>query len=90
MIVFDPEKDKVNIAKHGISLGRAADLDVFARVADDRFAEPRFRAYGMIGSVFFCLAYTIRDGHVRAIRLRRAHSKEIRRYGIYEDKAQKD
>ena len=48
MIVFDPEKDKVNIAKHGISLGRAADLDVFARVADDRFAEPRFRAYGMI------------------------------------------
>jgi len=85
MIVFDPEKDKVNIAKHGISLGRAADLDVFARVA-----EPRFRAYGMIGSVFFCLAYTIRDGHVRAISLRRAHSKEIRRYGIYEDKAQKD
>lgn len=55
MIVFDPEKDKVNIAKHGISLGRAADLDVFARVADDRFAEPRFRAYGMIGSVFFAL-----------------------------------
>ena len=42
-IEFDPAKDEVNIAKHGISLARAADFDVLAYVPDERFDEPRFR-----------------------------------------------
>lgn len=79
-IEFDPAKDALNIAKHGVSLARATDLQIQARVADNRFEEPRFRAYGLIDGQAYCLAYTIRDAGVRAISLRRAGSKEIERY----------
>lgn len=79
-IAFDPAKDASNIAKHGVSLARADDLDIRAVVIDDRFAEPRFRAYGQIDGETFCLAFTLRDGNVRAISLRRAHRKEVRRH----------
>lgn len=41
-IEFDAAKDAINVAKHGISLARAADLEIQAYVPDDRFAEPRF------------------------------------------------
>jgi uncharacterized DUF497 family protein len=50
-------------------------------VADARFSEPRFRAYGLIDGVAYCLAYTIRGGAVRAISLRRAHRKEMEQHG---------
>ncbi|MDP9415147.1 MAG: BrnT family toxin [Pseudomonadota bacterium] len=79
-IEFDPAKDAANIEKHGISLSRAADLVVLARMIDDRFEEDRRRAYGLIDSLPHCLAYAIRNGRVRAISLRRAHAKEMRRY----------
>jgi uncharacterized DUF497 family protein len=81
MIEFDPSKDAANIAKHGVSLGRAADMTVLAVVEDTRFVnEPRLRAYGMIDGRAYCLAYTIRNGNVRPISLRRAHAKEIKRH----------
>ena len=79
-IVFDAAKDAANFLKHGVSLARAADIEVAARVLDDRFSEARYRAYGLIDGVAYCLAYTLRDGDLRAIGLRRAHAKEIRHY----------
>ncbi len=79
-IEFDPAKDAANVAKHGISLARAVDLVVLAVVADDRFQEERFRAYGLIDGVAHCLAYTMRGNNYRAISLRRAHSKEMKRH----------
>ena len=79
-IAFDPAKDEANTAKHGVSLARAADLEIQARIRDSRFSEPRFRAYGLIDGVAHCLAYTVRGGVVRAISLRRAHQKEMKRY----------
>ena len=79
-IAFDLAKDAANLAKHGVSLAAAADLQVVTRVADDRYAEPRFRAYGLIDGVAYCLAYTLRDGQVRAISLRRTRAKEWRRH----------
>lgn len=79
-IEFDPEKDAANIAKHGISLTRAAELEVNAYVADDRFAEPRFRLYGLIDGLAYCAAGTMRGEAIRVIGLRRAHDKEMRRY----------
>ena len=42
-IEFDPAKDASNVAKHGISLSRAADLELLTYVEDHCFAEPRFR-----------------------------------------------
>ena len=74
--VFDPAKDAANVAKHGISLARAAELDVEAIVADDRYSEPRFRAYGRLGRLIYCLAYTIRGEDIRVISLRRTHLEE--------------
>ena len=79
-IEFDPGKTAANLDKHGVSLARASDLEVEARVMDHRFEEARFRAYGLIDGAPYCLAYAIRDGVVRAISLRRAHQKEYRRH----------
>lgn len=72
--------DAANVAKHGVSLARAADLDVFADVTDARFGEARHRAYGLLDGLPYCLAYTLRGSAVRAISLRRAHLKEFRRH----------
>ena len=79
---FDPVKDAENIRRHGISLSRYVDLEVLAFLADDRFTygESRFRAWGLIDGLAHCLAYTVRDGIVRPISLRRAHAKEMRRH----------
>jgi len=79
-IAFDPAKDAANLAKHGVSLARAEDMVILANVADARFDEARFRAYGLIDGAAHCLAYTVRDGAVRAISLRRAHAKEMKRH----------
>lgn len=74
---FDPAKDLANVAKHGLSLARAVDIEIVARVADDRFDEPRFRAYGFIDGRPCCLVYTIRRANIRAISLRRARLWEV-------------
>lgn len=81
-IEFDPEKDAANIAKHGVSLSRAADLEILSFIEDDRseYGEIRFRAWGLIDGKAHCLAFTHRAGKVRAISLRRAHKKEMDRY----------
>jgi uncharacterized protein len=82
MVDFDPAKEAINLSKHGVSLARWVDLDVFAIVRDDRFnyGEPRFRAYGLIDGMAYCLVFTIRNEQYRPIGLRRAHAKEMRRY----------
>jgi uncharacterized protein len=80
-IEFDSEKDRRNQAKHGISLARAAELDIAAVIADDRFAgEQRYRIYGFLEGKPYCLAAVLRQGTVRAISFRRAHEKEYKRY----------
>jgi uncharacterized DUF497 family protein len=77
-VEFDAAKDDRNVAKHGISLARAADLEVYAVERDARhpYGEPRFRAWGLIDGMAWCLAFTLRGGRVRAISLRRAGGKE--------------
>jgi uncharacterized DUF497 family protein len=82
MADFDPAKEALNPAKHGISLARWVDLEVFAIVRDDRFdyGEPRYRAYGVIDGISYCLVFTVRNERYRPISLRRAHAKEMRRH----------
>jgi uncharacterized DUF497 family protein len=79
---FDPDKDAKNIANHQISLARAFDMEVLKFAEDDRFdyGEVRYRAWGTIDGKACCLVYTMRDGSVRPISLRRAHDKEMKRY----------
>jgi uncharacterized DUF497 family protein len=49
-LVFDPAKDRANLEKHGISLARAAEMDVALVIEDERFdyGEERYRAFGFI------------------------------------------
>jgi len=81
-IEFDPAKDAINIAKHGMSLSRAAEMEILAYLRDDRneYGETRYRAWGLIDGEAHCLAFTYRNGRVRAISLRRAGDKEMKRY----------
>lgn len=81
-IEFDSAKDAVNVAKHGISLARAEDLQILSFLEDDRvdYGEVRYRAWGLIDGQPYCLAFTYRQGRVRAISLRRAREREMRRY----------
>jgi hypothetical protein len=82
MVDFDPAKEAINLAKHGVSLARWVDLEIRAIVRDDRFdyGEPRFRAYGFIDGASYCLVFTVRNDRYRPISLRRAHAKEMRRH----------
>ena len=57
-------------------------------VEDDRnaYGETRYRAWGLLDGHYHCLAFTHRNGRVRAISLRRAHKKEIDRYVSEKDR----
>ena len=82
-IEFDPAKDEINIAKHGISLAAAVGLDIREVVRDAReYAEERFNAYGLIDGKTYCLTFCRREGRFRAISLRRTHAKEHRRHVV--------
>ena len=81
-IEFDPEKNEGNIVKHGVSMARAIELAGIVVVEDPRFGEPRFRLYGTIDGIAHCAAVTMRGNIVRIINLRRAHRKEMLRYGF--------
>jgi len=82
---FVGAKDEVNLAKHGISLSAASGFEmVGARVsADDRseYGENRFIAVGQLGSRLHVLIFTVRDGKIRAISLRKANTREVKRHG---------
>jgi uncharacterized protein len=83
-IEFDPAKDALNMAKHGLSLADAAAFELGeARVmVDDRFdyGETRFRAFGRVEGQGRCLVFTWEPGKIRVISYRRAREKEMRRY----------
>jgi uncharacterized DUF497 family protein len=79
-IEFDPTKDALNVAKHEISLARAAETDIHAQILDARYEEPRYRLYGLIDGPWYCAAATDRGNSVRIISLRRAHAEEVEAY----------
>ena len=85
IVTFDPAKDAVNVAKHGLSLADAAEFELADAVveADTKFSygEARYRAFGRVDGEARCLVFAIGDGVIRAISYRRAHAKEMRRYG---------
>lgn len=70
-IEFDPAKDAINIAKHGLSLADAAEFDMAGAkvLVDDRaeYGEIRYRAFGRVDGKGRCLAFTLRPGAVRVI-----------------------
>ena len=85
-IEFDPAKDDINQAKHGISLRAAAnfDWDTALEREDDRFdyGEVRFVAIGLISGRLHVIVFTEAsdDDVVRVISLRSAEKHETRFY----------
>jgi uncharacterized DUF497 family protein len=83
-IEFDPVKDKENLAKHGVSLALAADLDWEAALVwvDARFEynELRMVALATKTGVLYYVAFVDRGKLLRVISLRRAIRREVKRY----------
>lgn len=83
-ITFDPAKEAVNLAKHGVSLALAADLEWGSAVLwpDVRrvYGEPRQCGIGYIGLRLFFVVFVERANGRRVISLRKANSREVNRY----------
>jgi uncharacterized DUF497 family protein len=83
--MFDPAKDAVNQAKHGVSLALAEILFAGPHIsmADDRFdyGEAREIAFGLIHDRLFVCVYADREQERRVISLRKANKREVMRYG---------
>lgn len=83
-IEFDPQKEIINVAKHGVSLTIAAELDWEAALiwVDDRFAygELRMIALAPAAEVLYYTAFVERGCARRVISARRANRREVKHY----------
>ncbi len=83
-IEFDPGKDAINTAKHGVSLADAVLLEweLIWATEDARsdYREPRMIGYAPIGSRVYCIVFTERGEARRVISLRKANRREVRLY----------
>lgn len=87
-ITYDPAKDSSNQAKHGLSLALADGLewDTLECKPDTRrdYGEPRQLGYAIAGDRLYCVVFVDRpDGapiERRIISLRKANSREVKRY----------
>ena len=82
---YDPEKSRLNKAKHGIDFEEAQALwaDKYALRLDARSdIEPRFVVIGRIDDVLWAAFFTYRKEVARIISVRRARKQEIK---IYEE-----
>jgi uncharacterized DUF497 family protein len=83
-ITFDPDKDASNIAKHGVSLALAAELEwEWLLVKPDTrrdYGELRMVGYAPIGPRVFCVVFTDRGEERRMISLRKANTREVNYY----------
>ena len=87
-VTFDPAKDAANLAKHGLSLSDAVGFEWATAVVwpDKRqdYGEPRMVALGYIGLRIMALVFVDRPPEQpterRVISLRKANSREVKRY----------
>jgi hypothetical protein len=83
-IEFDPAKDAANLAKHGVSLALARELDWEAALVwvDERFEydELRIIALAPKTGILYYVAFVNRGEVRRIISLRRANRREVKRY----------
>jgi uncharacterized DUF497 family protein len=78
-ITFDPSKDALNQAKHGLSLKDAEKLiweEALVAIDESRnYGEVREIAYAPIGQHLYCVVFTDRGDERRVISLRKANSR---------------
>ena len=80
---FDPEKSRGNESKHGISFTSAQalwqDEDRVEFPANSE-TEQRFALLASFDGKVWAAFYTVREGRIRIISVRRARTKEIKVY----------
>ena len=83
-ITFDPVKEQINQAKHGVSLSLARELDwpdVMAKPDTRRdYGELREIGYCVIENRLYCVVFTQRQDTMHVISLRKANSREVKNY----------
>ena len=83
-IEFDPSKDKINIASHGLSLSIAGGLvwDEALVWVDERFAYSELRMIGLVpeGNRLYYVAFVDQGKSLRVISLRYAERREVKHY----------
>lgn len=81
---FDPAKQASNAAKHGVMFSAADEFEWETAVvlvdSRNQYGESRLTASGLIGDRLYVMVFSLRDTEVRIISLRRANSREVRRY----------
>jgi uncharacterized protein len=81
---FDPPKDKLNRASHGLSLAFAKQLawDEALVWIDERFGYEELRMSGLVprGNRLYFVAFTDRGSVRRIISLRYAERREVKHY----------
>jgi uncharacterized DUF497 family protein len=85
-ITFNPQKNSINIVKHGVSLGDAAKLEWDSALIwqDLRYNYNEIRMIGLapLGTRLYHVVYTDRDEVRRIISLRKANNRE-KKYYVY-------
>ncbi len=83
-IEFDPDKDVLNRAKHGVSLALAVELEWDEALVwtDSRFlyGEMRMIALAPRTNILYYVAFTSHGKALRVISLRRATRREVKHY----------
>lgn len=83
-IGFDPAKNATNIASRGLSFELVEQMEwATALMEEDTrkvYGERRFQVLGFIGERLHAMVFTPREGKVHVISLRKANSREVKRY----------
>ncbi len=85
-VIFDPDKDGLNVANHGLSLALAESLEfdlLICHTDDTRhdYYEQRMIGFAPIGDTVYCVVFVEREDDVmRVISLREATRKEVKDY----------
>lgn len=83
-IEFDPAKDRANLARHGVSLALAEQLDWDSALVwvDRRFEYDEWRMIALAPrtNILYYVAFVDRGEVRRIISLRRAVRREVERY----------
>ena len=82
--IFDPNKDKLNLGNHGLSLSLAEKLiwDEAYVWVDPRYPYDELRMIGLVpeGNTLYYVAFVDRALIRRVISLRKANKRELNRY----------
>lgn len=87
---YDPLKSEANKAKHGISFEEAREMwaELGVELPGRKGYEARVLRISVLRNLFYTCIYTLREGRVRIISVRRSHPQEEKFYeeGIEDEK----